>query len=222
MSAAQRNVGDQARAILEYWFSSLDDTSILDRTTEPFAACFARWYGKRPEIDDEIRARFESDLMLVAGDGTRWDDELAAWSRAPNGLLALVILLDQLPRNMYRDTAGMYTHDPLALATASIAIREYETAPLSLVQRMFLYVPLMHAENLTLQETMVRRFTGLVELSTLRSPQNRDFFAFALDYAKRHRDVIATYGRFPHRNAILGRRDTEAERAFLETDKAGF
>jgi uncharacterized protein (DUF924 family) len=222
MSAPQHNVEDRARSILEYWFSSLDDTSILDRTTEPFATCFARWYGKRPEIDDEIRARFESDLKLVTSSGSRWDDELAAWSRVPNGPLALVILLDQLPRNMYRDTAGMYAHDPLALATASIAIREYETAPLSLVQRMFLYVPLMHAENLTLQQAMVRRFSDMVELSAVKSPPNRDFFAFALDYAKRHRDVIATFGRFPHRNAVLGRRDTEAEKAFLQSDNARF
>jgi uncharacterized protein (DUF924 family) len=222
MSAAQHNVEDRARSILEYWFSSLDDTSTLDRTTEPFATSFSRWYGKRREIDEEIRSRFESDLKRVTSNGDGWDDELAAWSRVPNGLLALVILLDQLPRNMYRDTARMYMHDPLALATTSIAIREYETAPLSLVQRMFLYVPLMHAENLTLQQTMVRRFTDLVELSTVRSPRNRDFFAFALDYARRHRDVVATFGRFPHRNALLGRSNTEAEKAFLETENAGF
>jgi uncharacterized protein (DUF924 family) len=222
VSIAQHDVENRAQLILEYWFSSLDDNSVLDRTTEPFATCFARWYGKRPEIDDEIRSRFESDLKLVTSDGARWDDELAAWSRVPNGLLALVILLDQLPRNMYRDTAAMYAHDPLALTTASIAIREYEAAPLSLVQRMFLYVPLMHAENLTIQQTMVRRFSDLVELSAVKSPRNRDFFAFALDYAKRHRDVVATYGRFPHRNAILGRSSTEAEKAFLETENAGF
>jgi uncharacterized protein (DUF924 family) len=222
MSAAQHNVEDRAGSILEYWFSSLEDSSSLDRTTEPFATCFTRWYGKSSEIDDEIRARFESDLKLVTSDGNRWDAVLAAWSRVPNGLLALVILLDQLPRNMYRDTAGMYAHDPLALATASIAIRDYEAAELSVVQRMFLYVPLMHAENLTLQQAMVRRFTDLLELSAVRSPRNRDFFAFALDYAKRHRDVIATFGRFPHRNAILGRCDTEAERTFLQSENSRF
>jgi len=215
-------VSELSRTILDYWFSSLDDAAALDREAEPFRTCFARWYGKRREIDDEIRTLFEPALKAVTREGRDWDRKLDEWRRASNGLLALVIVLDQFPRNMYRDSPGMYAHDPLGLIVASAAIREYEDAPLALVQRMFLYVPLMHAENLTLQQTMVRRFEGLVELAAARSPQNSGFFEFALDYARRHLDVIERFGRFPHRNEILGRRSTPEELQFLERDDSRF
>jgi uncharacterized protein (DUF924 family) len=216
------STAEVSRAILEYWFSSLDDTVLLDRHSEPFATCFARWYGKRPAIDDEIRARFEPALQAATRDGARWDREVADWQRAPLGLLALVVLLDQFPRNMYRDSARMYAYDDLALGVTTVAIREYEEHPLSLVQRMFLYVPLMHSENLTLQQAMVARFEGLAALSALRSQKNEGFFEFALDYARRHRQVVETFGRFPHRNAILGRTSTPSELEFLQRDGSSF
>lgn len=211
-----------SRTILEYWFSSLDDSALLDRQSEPFGTCFARWYGKQPAIDDEIRTRFEPILLAATRDGARWDQELANWQRAPLGLLALVVLLDQFPRNMYRDTARMYACDDLALSVSTLAIREYEEHPLSLVQRMFLYVPLMHSENLTLQQAMVARFESLAALAGQRSPQNAGFYGFALDYARRHRQVIETFGRFPHRNAILGRSSSPSELAFLQRDGSSF
>jgi uncharacterized protein (DUF924 family) len=211
-----------SQAILEYWFSSLDDGVVLDRQSEPFSTCFARWYGKQPAIDQEISARFEPVLLAVTKDGARWDREVAAWQQAPLGLLALVVLLDQFPRNMYRDSARMYAHDELALSVTALAIREYEARPLTLVQKMFLYVPLMHSENLTLQQAMVARFESLVEQAELRSPQNKAFFEFALDYARRHLRVVETFGRFPHRNAILGRTSTSAELEFLEQAGSSF
>jgi uncharacterized protein (DUF924 family) len=211
-----------SRAILEYWFSSLDDLVLLDRQSEPFRSCFTRWYGKQPAIDDEIRARFEPTLLAATRDGGRWDQEVANWQREPLGLLALIVLLDQFPRNMYRDAARMYAYDDLALCVTAVAIREYEERPLTLVQRMFLYVPLMHSENLTLQQAMVARFEGLVELAALRSPQNKAFFEFALDYARRHLQVVETFGRFPHRNVILGRISTPSELEFLKGDGSSF
>jgi uncharacterized protein (DUF924 family) len=211
-----------SRAILDYWFSSLDDAAPLDRQLEPFRTCFARWYGKQAAIDDEIRTRFEPALLSATRDGSRWEQEVADWQSRPLGLLALVVLLDQFPRNMYRDSARMYAYDHLALSVTSVAIREYEALPLSLVQRMFLYVPLMHIESLTLQQAMVARFEGLAALAVERSPHNAGFFAFALDYARRHRDVIESFGRFPHRNAILGRTSTALELAFLKQDGSSF
>jgi uncharacterized protein (DUF924 family) len=215
-------IAEVSRAILDYWFSSLDDTVLLDRQSEPFGTCFARWYGKEPAIDDEIRTRFEPALLAATRDGARWDAEVAAWQREPLGLLGLVVLLDQFPRNMYRDSARMYAHDDLALSVTAVAIREYEEHPLTLVQRMFLYVPLMHAENLTLQQAMVARFESLAGLAATRSPQNEQFFEVALDYARRHRDVVAKFGRFPHRNALLGRTSTPPELEFLELDGSSF
>lgn len=213
---------DVSQAILEYWFSSIDDAVPLDRQSEPFSTCFVRWYGKQPAIDDEIRTKFEPVLLSATRDGARWDREVADWRRAPNGLLALVVLLDQFPRNMYRDSARMYAYDDLALSVTALAVREYEEHPLTLVQRMFLYVPLMHSENLTLQQAMVARFEGLVALAASRSPQNTGFFEFALDYARRHRQVVEAFGRFPHRNAILGRSSTPPELEFLQRDGSSF
>src|SRR5688572_5252840 len=145
-----------AKAITSYWFATLDDGSRLEPGVEPFPSCFLRWYGKRPEIDAEIRSTFEPALDGVLGRADRWEREVEAW--APHGLLPLVVLLDQLPRNMYRGTARMYARDPLALATAEIAIARYEQLPLPLVQRMFLYVPLLHVEDLGAQERAVALF----------------------------------------------------------------
>lgn len=210
-----------SRTILDYWFSSIDDATPLDEV-EPFRGCFARWYGKQVAIDDEIRMQFEPALLAATGDGRRWDEELTRWQSAPLGLLSLVILLDQFPRNMYRDSARMYAHDDLALSVTTLAIREYEARPLSLVQRMFLYVPLMHVENLTIQQAMVARFESLLALATERSPQNVGFYKFALQYAVRHRDVVEQFGRFPHRNEILGRQSTAAELEFLQRDDSRF
>ncbi len=209
-------------AILEYWFSSLNDASPLDPENEPFSSCYARWYGKQNAIDEEIRTRFELPLRATTRDGSRWEEELERWRSAPYGLLALLILLDQLPRNMYRNSPAMYAHDPLALSVATLAIREYEDAPLSLVQRMFLYVPLMHAENLTIQQLMVRRFESLLDLAEERSPHNRRFFEYALRYARLHLEVIERFGRFPHRNEILGRRSSDEEIEFLKREDARF
>jgi uncharacterized protein (DUF924 family) len=217
----EHDAGDSTKEILEYWFSTLDDGTPLDRAADPFRTCFTRWYGKDKAIDDEIRARFEPVLNAITSHGAGWEDEVERWRRTPRGLVALTILLDQLPRNMYRGTAAMYAHDPLALSVATIAMRENE-ADLLLVQQMFLYMPLMHAENLTLQQVTVRRFEGLVELAKTRSPKNEGFFRYGLDYAHKHLDVVRSYGRFPHRNALLGRESTAAELEYLKRDDADF
>lgn len=215
-------IEDHTTTLLQYWFSTLDDAARLERGEEPFQGCYQRWYGKDPAIDAEIRRRFEPLLLETVEDGRRLDGVIEAFRKVPRGLLALVVLLDQLPRNMYRDTARMYAHDPLALVVARTAIREYaDDATLPLVQRMFLYVPLMHVENVTLQEHMLGLFDGLVERAQARSPQNQPFFQHARDYARRHVDVVARFGRFPHRNEILGRRSTAEESAFL-LDHPGF
>lgn len=213
---------ESARAILEYWFASLDDTTSLDRQLEPCRTCFTRWYGKDPAIDAEIRERFEPVLLEATHDGREWDERVQQWQRVPLGSLALVILLDQFPRNMYRDAARMYAYDHLALTVATLAVREYEAKPLSLIQRSFLYLPFMHVENLTLQQAMVPKYENLVSLARERSPVNVSFFEYALDYAVRHRDIVARFGRFPHRNTIIGRTSTAAELEFLKQEGSSF
>lgn len=221
-SPSARDRAARGASILSYWFADLDDASPLDRTAEPFRTCYGRWYGKDEATDREIRASFEADLLAVTADGVDVRAEIDAWASAPLGLLSLVVLLDQLPRNMYRGTPRMYAHDALALSVATIAIREYEHTGLPLVRRMFLYVPLMHAEDLALQRRMVSLFEHLAEEAARRSPQNRPFFEHALGFARRHAEVIEKYGRFPHRNAILGRASTADEREYLRSPDAGF
>jgi uncharacterized protein (DUF924 family) len=194
-----------APRILDYWFADLDDTSALDRQREPFRTCYARWYGKDPAIDQEIRETFEPALLQVTGQGAGWSARLQRWAEVPRGLLALTVLL------------------ALSLSVTTLALHQLEPDEgLPLVQRMFLYVPLMHTEDLTLQQAMVQHFERLVELARTRSPQNVGFFEFALGYARKHEEVIARYGRFPHRNELLGRHSTPEEQEYLRQEGAGF
>jgi uncharacterized protein (DUF924 family) len=209
MSSNNLNVKATAEAINSFWFGPMDDSTTLNREAEPFATYFMRWYGKSPKVDAQIRAEFEGNLLAVTSDGSRWEATVREWEAQPQGLLALTILLDQIPRNIYRETKDMYKHD-----------KGIDHLPL--VQQMFLCVPIMHVENLTIQQQMLVHFERFVELGRTRSPENIGFFEFALVYAKRHVDVIEKYGRFPHRNAILGRASTDVETEFLENSDAYF
>ncbi|HEY3497016.1 MAG TPA: DUF924 family protein [Polyangiaceae bacterium] len=215
-------VQDRTRAILEYWFQDLDDQARLDQSSEPFRTCYARWYGKDRSIDTEIRLRFERDLEGVTAAGEEWRSMLDAWAAVPDGLTALTILLDQFPRNMYRGTPRMYEYDPLATIVATRALNEARNGERPLVRQLFLNVPFMHVENLTLQQFMLGQFRSLAALAETRSPENVPFFRFALRYAERHRDVIQKYGRFPHRNTILGRTASPEELEYMRGEDAGF
>jgi uncharacterized protein (DUF924 family) len=221
MSSNNLNVKATAEAINSFWFGPMDDSTTLNREAEPFATYFMRWYGKSPKVDAQIRAEFEGNLLAVTSDGSRWEATVREWEAQPQGLLALTILLDQIPRNIYRETKDMYKHDALGLLVSDRA-RSKGIDHLPLVQQMFLSVPLMHVENLTIQQQMLVHFERFVEIGQTRSFQNVGFFKFALDYAKRHVDVIEKYGRFPHRNAIVGRASTDVETEFLENSDAYF
>lgn len=215
------DVKARAAALLDLWFGPMNDDTVLNREVEPFLTYFQRWYGKSATIDAAIRKEWEPDLALVTSSGASWDETVKQWSKQPRGLLALLILVDQLPRNMYRDTARMYTHDALALLLSEAARAEI-TDDLPLVHRMFTYVPLMHVEDLTLQQRMLADFQGLAELAKTRSAKNAGFYQFALDFAKRHVDVIQQFGRFPHRNALIGRTSTADEVEFLKRADSSF
>jgi uncharacterized protein (DUF924 family) len=212
----------KAGEVLQFWFGPMDDSTILNREKEPFSTYFMRWYGKRPDIDAQIRSQFEADLLRISSDGRSFDEHLRQWSEHPQGLLALTILLDQLPRNMYRDTAKMYEWDILGLLVSERGRAAMNVDALPLAHQMFLAVPLMHVENLPLQQRMLVYFEHFVELAKTRSPNNVGFYGFALDFAKRHVNAVAKYGRFPHRNAILGRPTTEEEKEFLKSADAHF
>ena len=170
--------------ILSFWFAG--DTR-------------ARWFDVSPQFDAEIRRRF----------GALYEDAASLpWRNDATSALALVILLDQFPRNMFRDSPRAFESDGQALAVANDAIARGFDTVLIAEQRRFLYMPFMHAESLAAQDRGIELFTALGDADTL-------------DYMKRHRDIIARFGRFPHRNAILDRTSTPDELASGAT-KQGF
>jgi uncharacterized protein (DUF924 family) len=159
-----------------------------------------RWFAKDAAFDDEIRRRFMASYEAAAA------GKLTGWEQSAEGALALLILLDQFPRNMFRGDARSYVADPLARAIASRAILNgYDGAFPDL--RAFFYVPFEHSENLADQERGIAFYKAAGD-------------ADGLKWAELHADIIRRFGRFPHRNAVLGRVTTPDEQAFL--DGGGF
>lgn len=187
----------EAHEVLRFWFGE----------GPPFAAR-PEWFRKSDPFDREIAQRF-GPLIERALRG-----ELIAWRDEAETALAQVIVLDQFTRNVFRHTAKAFAGDSLALATAQAMLAAGQDSQLAPVQRVFAYLPLEHAEDLRLQDESVRLFTSLQ--ASLPDAQGW------LDYALRHREVIARFGRFPHRNAALGRHSTPEETAFLSQPGSGF
>ncbi|MEM6276276.1 MAG: DUF924 family protein [Pseudomonadota bacterium] len=158
------------------------------------------WYRGGAELDADVRDRFER-AWRGAMEGER-----GLWLTYPSGSLAYILLTDQFPRNMFRDTEDAFASDPFALAAAKAAIEKGWDMKIDEPARQFFYMPLMHAENLSDQDRAVRLFAT-------RMPQAG---AKNLPHAKAHREIIRRYGRFPTRNAALGRRLTGPEREYLD------
>jgi uncharacterized protein (DUF924 family) len=178
--------------VLAFWFGRSD-------------AVDARWFKRSDAFDAAIRARFGATVQLaLAG-------RLDGWAAQPPEALALILLLDQFTRNMYRGTPAAFAGDAQALTLALQLVHSGEHLRLPPLQRWFAYLPLEHAEDLTLQQQCVHLFEALAA----EEGPHREALAGALDYARRHHDVVARFGRFPHRNAILGRASTAEEAAFL-------
>ena len=166
-----------------------------------------------PQTDELIAERFGS-LMQAAASG-----ELSAWESSPRRRLALILLLDQFPRNVHRGTPAACAQDARALSLAVSGMQFGADGALDPLERLFFYMPLMHAESLEVQEESVAAFRRLLE----EAPEElRAHFDSALQAARLHREVIARFGRFPHRNRILGRRDTAAEAEWLASEHPGF
>jgi uncharacterized protein (DUF924 family) len=194
-------------SILRYWFGDAVDDAETARNQR------ALWWGKDAAIDEDIRARF-GDLPERASGGA-----FDAWSGSPRGSLALVVLMDQLPRNMYRGTPRSFAYDPQARVHAGKAIALGQDQLLRPVERVFLYLPFEHSEAMADQDRSVALFNALP--ASVPEAQRAVFEGY-VDYALRHREVIARFGRFPHRNAILGRASTTDEIAFLSQPGSSF
>ena len=163
-----------------------------------------QWFEMDAALDDEIRAHFGALYRLAAGGGRD------GWRETPEATLALVIVLDQFPRNMFRESAKAFASDAKALAVANLAVERGFDMKLPEIRRRFLYLPFEHSESLEDQRTSVR----LV--------RERGGNENAIDYAERHLVVIERFGRFPHRNEILGRENTEEEAEFLASGDGPF
>jgi uncharacterized protein (DUF924 family) len=161
------------------------------------------WYRKNPAIDAAITERFGATYEMLK---TRVPPE---WLAEPKGMLAAIIVLDQFPRNMFRDDARAFATDQAALALAKRAISEGTDMRLAPEQRAFIYLPFQHAETRDDQARSIELFTAL------GNPNN-------LDFALRHQAIIARFGRFPHRNSVLGRASTAEELAFLQEPGSSF
>jgi uncharacterized protein (DUF924 family) len=196
-----------ANAVLAFWFGSDTDDATVARQKG------AMWWKSDPAIDDEMRLRF-ADLVEMAG-----RDELAGWASTPQGLLALIILTDQFPRNIHRNTLRAFFFDPLARAHCRDGIARGMDSRLRPIERVFHYLPLEHSESLPDQHESMRLFSALAASA---GADLKELFDGYLRYAERHRDIIARFGRFPHRNSILGRPSTAEEIAFLQTPGSSF
>ena len=184
---------------------------ILDFWFDP--AHVAHWFAADASFDARIRECFSS-ATNDAADG-RSDD----WVAEPDSWLALLILLDQFPRNLYRGRASAWAADVKAQRVALSGLDDGFDQTLPPLQRVFAYLPLEHAEDTGLQQRSVALFEAL---HAAAPPEQRRRYAGFLDYARRHHEVIARFGRFPHRNAALGRASTVDERFYLAQPGAGF
>ncbi|MEM1035263.1 MAG: DUF924 family protein [Pseudomonadota bacterium] len=194
--------------VLDYWLGdATNDAGAADEKMK-------LWFEKSEATDADLAEHF-LDLMapLAGGLAQEWAD------KGPSQRLAAIIALDQFSRNLFRDTKHAFASDPLALNLTKDALSKGEDAGLSEVERIFLYLPLEHSEDMADQDLSVQKYT---ELAQDARPAFKALCENTLDYAIRHRDVIDQYGRFPHRNAILKRTSTEAELEYLSKPGAGF
>ena len=193
--------------VLDFWFSGSElDSPQIDSRMD-------RWFSSDADLDQAIRDEF-SELVEKASNG-----ELMGWAAAPEGRLALIILLDQFRRNIFRGTADAFTKDKLALKICIEGTVSNDHKNLSAVHRMFFFMPLQHAESLKIQEKSVDIFNALADSV---SGTLRETFMTAAQFAELHRDIVAEFGRFPHRNPILGRENSPAEAAYLSGDAMSF
>lgn len=192
-----------AKDVLDFWFvdaASGDEAALQD--------AFSRWFGGGAAFDAEIEERFGAHIETALSGG------LTDWETGIRSRLALVILLDQFPRNVFRRTAKAFAGDDRALKLARDAVHDNQDEKLLPVERVFLLMPYQHAEDLAVQEEGVRLFR------TLANNAERDgvkkLLQNSFQYARKHRDIIARFGRFPYRNAVLGRRPTPDEERWLQ------
>jgi uncharacterized protein (DUF924 family) len=186
--------------LLEWWFGSAESPSATAKAKGKL------WFGKKKSQDSEAQQRFAVQVEQALAGG------LSEWAQTPHGWLALVLLLDQLPRMIFRDTPKAFAGDALAQTVVEEGLALGFDQQLSAIQSTFIYLVLEHSENLGHQDQAVALLSDLLDSLP---DVDRPVIASNLDYAKKHQQVIARFRRFPHRNAVLGRESTAEEVLFL-------
>ena len=181
--------------VLDFWFGTLVDGYPQEERRQ-------LWFMGKPEDDRTIEKKFGM-LTMQAVEG-----QLSSWEESPKGRLALIILLDQFTRSIYRSTAAAFSGDYRAQLLARDAINKGWDTQLALAERQFIYMPLMHSESLSDQELCISTFK---QLARDAPAARQEYVKGSIHYAEEHRDLIVRFGRFPHRNKALGRQSTEKE-----------
>jgi uncharacterized protein (DUF924 family) len=187
--------------VLSYWLEPRPKTPAELEAKKQF------WFTGGQAVDEEIRVRF-GELVSKARAG-----ELSAWQETPRGTLALLILLDQFSRNLYRGTPEAFLHDPLCLELARVGFDSGHFDGFDPIERMFAALPFRHAEDVDAQKLAVAL---AVKDARSATPLLLDFLVYSVDWARKHLDVVVRFGRFPHRNKALGRPSTSDEIEYLE------
>ncbi len=196
-----------SQRILEFWFGRATSNQAIAQQQASL------WWSKNPAVDAAMRTEFASWVDAAA------QGNLADWQQDAESYLALIVLLDQFPRNIYRATPQAFAYDQLALQLSQQGVALGLHQKLSAIQRVFFYLPLEHAEELAAQDQAIHLFTQL-ELNV--SADEQKLFAGYTEFARKHQQIIARFGRFPHRNAILGRASSAEELAFLQQPGSAF
>lgn len=171
------------------------------------------WFGEDPDFDREIEREFKDDVAAASA------GQCIHWANAPRGRLALILLLDQFRRNIYRGTAAAFARDRAALALCMAGILDNQDHELAPIEQVFFYMPLQHAESRQAQTKSVALYA---RLAGTVAPACREIFERVARFAELHARIIKTFGRFPHRNALLGRENTAEEIEYLAGDAPDF
>ena len=200
------DLDQQATEILDFWFGQNDGETVAEEIQD-------MWFGNGRLYDEKVRARF-AHLLDPAGSGA-----FDAWGASAKGRLALIVLLDQFPRHIFRDRARAFGFDAKAREHCLAGLHAGQDQALSPVERTVFYLPLEHAEDLALQERCTALYTALCDDV---SDAARERYETNLGFAAAHRDIIQRFGLFPHRSALIGRPLTDEHRAFLQEPNSSF
>lgn len=192
-------------AVLEFWFRD------QEMSAPKIDSRMDLWFGEDKVFDQEIAATFGGEIDLASS------AQLDHWGNGPHGRLALILLLDQFRRNIYRGTADAFAMDKAALKICVEGAMQKLDKDLTAIERVFYYMPLQHAESVRVQEKSVEIYNRLAKAVT---PTYRETFETIAQFAELHRDIIERFGRFPHRNFLLGRINTPEEKEYLASDDA--